>query len=94
MSPPSSRLRRKAGRFGTGQWTFGIWPRRYWPWGQFFEVANKELNGKRASVRTQVMATKEGSFVVSLVLDNSLIQDAIDLLSDEQFPNRSAASGR
>ena len=51
--------------------------------GQFFEAANKELNGKRASVRTQVTATKEGSFVVSLALDHSLIQEAIDLFSGD-----------
>ena len=52
--------------------------------GQFFDAANKELNGKRATVRTQVVASKEGSFEVSLLLDQNLIQGAIDFLSGDE----------
>ena len=51
--------------------------------GQFFEAANETLNGDRASVKVNVVATKDGSFEVLLGLDQSLIAQAVELLTSE-----------
>lgn len=52
--------------------------------GEIFREINKELNGERAEVKTNVVAVKEGCFDVILGVDQTLIQQAIDFLNSEE----------
>ena len=53
--------------------------------GQFFDSANRVLNGDRASIRVNVVATNDGSFEVLLGLDQSLIDQAFDFLASDDI---------
>ena len=52
--------------------------------GQLFNAANTALNGDRAEVRVNAVATGEGSFEVVLDLSQTTIQHFVDLFSSRE----------
>jgi len=52
--------------------------------GKLFGVVNRKLNGDKAEVKVNVVATKAGSFEIILGLDQSYLDHAISLLSGDK----------
>ena len=52
--------------------------------GQLFDAVNRIINGDQASIKVNVVATREGSFEVLLGVDQDIIQKAVEFLGSDE----------